>query len=837
VTSYVFTPKSTVQFVRWDDPTVWAGMVVPNAADADVVFPLSIVQSTGDVYTSYVTIEASETYATRSIADMGAYLEINGSLSVSGALSLDTNSEIDLNGGSLSFGSLTSAGYDIQGSGQVTTLSNLTNTQRIIGSGLTVTAGSLLNPGSLIATGSLTITLTGGNAGSDFAGGVLTGGLYEVLQGGTLILNTGAPITAIGAKVEVAGSSTVSGSGDIQSYNSATSSMVPLQQTLETVLGSGQLVVQGQYTISQDLADSGVISLQGGTLSTPGLTVTASGLVNGYGTVAGPIQNNGIIQAGPGTLVLGGAVTGTGTLVIDPYVQFAQSTLELAGPDNENVSFGDGTGTLVLDSPGTFGGTIAVAPTTDAVFGPVNPISGNSRVVNNTVILTGTTISSVTATSFAPTGTGGILTIQEGAAQQTLTFVGSNLTAASFALSAWPEQFSNTPSPSLSIVVTPVPAIPSLTMPDGRTAAIVNTATPTLAGTRGISAITLYANGVQQGMHTDSTLFQPGSFTTEPYTAVPYPGLDLGFQQVTAVAANTAGTATSAPLSLDVLPAPIDGVTTVAATSLDLATLLGQGYEFQFISSTEALQLTNGTLSVGPDTNQALVQRLYLALLDRGGDTVGLAGFNASLTHGGSPAAVATNILTSAEYQALHGALASQTDTQFITSLYQGFLSRAPDQPGLAGWVNTLAQGTSRGQVAVDFAQSPEAKTILATATTHVWVPDPQGALITELYETGLSRAPDLAGLQGWEQQLSAGLTPLQLAQEIATSAEFNADHAGSSNAAFVSSLYQAGLGRTPDASELQGWVGQLQAGAGSTNVLYGIATSTEAGHHLLPTI
>jgi hypothetical protein len=834
VTTYTFVPKSTTQFVGWDDPTAWAGMVVPNAADADVVFPLTTTPSTGDIYTSFVTINASESYATRSITDMGAYLEVNGNLSVSGALSLGADSEIDLGGGSLSFGSLTSAAYDIQGSGQVTTAGTLTNTQSIIGSGLTVTAASLLNPGSLIASGLLTIKLTGGDTGSDFAGGVLTGGVYEVLQGGTLILNTGAPITTIGATVEVAGSPTPSGSGDIQSYDPTTGDTLPLQQTLRIVLTSGQLVVQGQYTTSQNLADSGVISLQAGSLSTPSLTVTASGRVIGYGSLAGPIQNNGLIQAGSTTLVLSGAVTGTGSLVIAPFSGVPASTLELAGSDTENVSFSDGTGTLALDDPAAFSGTIAVAPTTGI---RAAGLSGSSTTTfyNDTVILPGIAFPLVTGTSFAPTATGGTLTIQEGAAQQVLTFVGSNLALGSFALSDAPQALSTSP-PGLSIVVTLPPAIPTLTVPGAGTEAIVNTPTPIVAGTAGTnSTIAVSANGVAQG--TGTTTIPYGISATESFTAMLSPGLSLGVHQVFAAASNTGGTTTSAPLSLDVLPAPVDGVTTVAATSLDLATLLGQGYSFKFISSTEALQLTNGTLSVGPDTTEALVQRLYEGLLGRAGDPSGLAGFNATLTSGGSPAAVATTIMASAEYQALHGAPAAQTDTQFVTGLYEGFLSRTPGQSELAGWVNAIAQGTSRGEVAAEFAQSAEAKTDMASATTHVWVPDPQGALITELYETGLGRAPDLAGLLGWKQQLSAGLTPLQLAQEIATSPEFVADHAGSSNAAFVTSLYQDGLGRTPGASELQGWVGQLQAGAVSTNVFYGIATSAEAGSHLLPTI
>ena len=491
MTSYTFVPDPTSQLVNWDDPAAWTGMVVPNAADADVLFPLATTPSTGSVYTSFVTIEPTESYVTRSITDMGAYLEIDGNLSVSGLLSLGANAEIDLGGGTLSFGSLTSAGYDIQGSGQVNTPGTFANTQSIFGSGLTITAASLLNPGTLGASqGTLTITLTGGNAGSDFAGGVLTGGVYQVTQGSALILNVGASITTIDATVEVAGGPTPSGSGDIQSYDPGTGNTLPLQQTLQAISASGQLVVQGNdYTTTRALTDSGVISLQAGTLSTPGLTVTGSGEVVGYGTLAGPVQNNGVIEAGPNTLVLNGAITGTGSLFIAPYTNASPSTLELAGPDTENVSFDDGTGTLVLDSPATFGGTIGVAPST-----PLTGRSGLATITtvfyNDTVILRGIAFSAVTGTTFAPTATGGTLTIQEGAAQQVLNLTGSNLTLASFALSAGPQALSTSP-PSLSIVVTPAPPVSSPTVTGAGTGTTVSTATSPGTVTGGTGAVTV----------------------------------------------------------------------------------------------------------------------------------------------------------------------------------------------------------------------------------------------------------------------------------------------------------------------------------------------------------
>ena len=48
---------------------------------------------------------------------------------------------------------------------------------------------------------------------------------------------------------------------------------------------------------------------------------------------------------------------------------------------------------------------------------------------------------------------------------------------------------------------------------------------------------------------------------------------------------------------------------------------------------------------------------------------------------------------------------------------------------------------------------------------------------------------------------LQSGLTLLQVARQVSGRAEFLADHAGQTNAVYVDSLYQSGLGRPVDAT------------------------------------
>jgi hypothetical protein len=209
-----------------------------------------------------------------------------------------------------------------------------------------------------------------------------------------------------------------------------------------------------------------------------------------------------------------------------------------------------------------------------------------------------------------------------------------------------------------------------------------------------------------------------------------------------------------------------------------------------------------------------------------------MASDHAQLAAGASKATVATEILNSPEYLNLHPA---QTDTQFVTSLYEGMLGRAPDPNGLTAWTTELAQGTSRGAVAVGIADSPEAKAHLAADTARVWVPDSAGTLAHELYQTGLGREVDLAALP-YYQAAYLTETPAQIAAGIAASPEFLADHGTQNNATYVTSLYEHGLGRAPAADDpgLAFWTGALAAGTDTrSEVLLDIATSPEAVAHL----
>ena len=278
-----------------------------------------------------------------------------------------------------------------------------------------------------------------------------------------------------------------------------------------------------------------------------------------------------------------------------------------------------------------------------------------------------------------------------------------------------------------------------------------------------------------------------------------------------------------------------DGVIHSDYNSLQINNLQTQGYALRFTTPTESLTTVDGTLSVQVDTEEAYLQRLYQGLLGRGADTAGLSFWDNELYSGYSAGAVANLIMASAEYQSGH---TTTTNTQFVTSLYQSFLGRAPDAAGQTFYTGLLTGGTSRGDVVASIANSAEAKTFLAANTPNVWVPSPDGTLAYEAYQTGLGREVDLPSLTNVYTNLRAGLTVPQFFQQIVASAEFTNLHGAQDNATFVASLYQAGLGRAPDAAGQAFYTGLLNSGTGGrADVLLDIATSTEAAAHLTRTL
>jgi hypothetical protein len=191
---------------------------------------------------------------------------------------------------------------------------------------------------------------------------------------------------------------------------------VSVETSLTDIAGGGVVDVLGgaDYTTAQTLtvnagtggANPGELQVEGGTFTAAGI-VNAGGIVQGFGTFVGGLQNAGTVMAVGGTLDLAGSVTGTG--VIDFDYDLLAGTLSATGATLEvnRVTAGQtiamtGRDTLQLDTPAAFAGTIEAK-------------------AGDKIVLTGLTATSAVLTN-------GTLTVSDGA-----TVVDTLLLAGSYA--------------------------------------------------------------------------------------------------------------------------------------------------------------------------------------------------------------------------------------------------------------------------------------------------------------------------------------------------------------------------------------------------------------------
>jgi hypothetical protein len=324
--------------------------------------------------------------------------------------------------------------------------------------------GGLVNEGTLeVGTGSLTVQVPSGFA--ELSDGTLTGGTYAAgysentaANSSTLYLDIGGVVTTDGAAISL------DRGGEIDSFDSASSSYVSIESTLNLIAATGNLSLADQtFNWETPLTVAGTLSLSSteteqADLDAPQLTIDAGGVVKGTGTIDCPISNSGVIIAGlttrpapfetvPDDMDIQGAVTGDGTIEIAPgqliselyYSEYEGATLDLDGPQSEDVSFADGTGTLQLDDPTAFSGSLRPADSGDQI------------------ILPGVSYPSVTGYAYVGSAASGTLTINAGGTTYSLRFAG-DFDTASFSLSAGPQLFTTSPP---SLLITPTATEPT----------------------------------------------------------------------------------------------------------------------------------------------------------------------------------------------------------------------------------------------------------------------------------------------------------------------------------------------------------------------------------------
>ena len=156
----------------------------------------------------------------------------------------------------------------------------------------------------------------------------------------------------------------------------------------------------------------------------------------------------------------------------------------------------------------------------------------------------------------------------------------------------------------------------------------------------------------------------------------------------------------------------------------------------------------------------------------------------------------------------------------WLCAVYLDVLGRPMDSTGAAHFEGLLAHGASRAQVADQILTS-----------TEYWK-----GFVNYIYENLLSRPVEPIARSMWVARLSSGMSDATFISEVAGSQEFY-KNAGSTNAGYVSALYNLLLGRSPSQSDASFWTAKLSSGTSRTSVAAGIVTSKELARSALQTV
>ena len=270
--------------------------------------------------------------------------------------------------------------------------------------GLAFSSGIFSNAGTVAAAGG-NLTFGGGVDNLNSASGTLTGGTWSASGGGTLSIDGGA-VSVDAATIVLAGAGSTFQAGNGSSFTG-------LGTSLTAIAAGGDLTLGAMAALSvtaSSLADSGAVTLAGGTLTVKSLAIGASGSLSGFGSDKGSVIDSGTITAAGGTLAISGNVSGKGSVQIDN-----NSVASLGGKDTvASIVFASGgTETLALAKPA----------------GATSVISGFAS--GDVIDLTKT---AATSLNYSGNTTNGVLTVKNGSTTVATFKFSGDYTTASFAL-------------------------------------------------------------------------------------------------------------------------------------------------------------------------------------------------------------------------------------------------------------------------------------------------------------------------------------------------------------------------------------------------------------------
>jgi len=252
------------------------------------------------------------------------------------------------------------------------------------------------------------------------------------------------------------------------------------------------------------------------------------------------------------------------------------------------------------------------------------------------------------------------------------------------------------------------------------------------------------------------------------------------------------------------------------------------------------------------DAKLGEIGRLYQASFNRLPDSSGLNSWTNAYKSGASLEAITREFGRSSEFKARYGGTMDAISAdKFVTALYTNVLGRTPDAAGYSHWMSLIRNGTPREKILLGFSNSTESRIRTGTTSNS---PSPEltskpaeGTLgqvfpstrtnadhgkVGRLYQASFNRLPDTPGFNYWTKAYSRGLSLDSMAYRFGAGPEFATRYGTTmstiSSDKFVTNLYANALGRTPDASGYNYWVGLLNNGKSRSSVLIGFAESDE---------
>ncbi len=234
------------------------------------------------------------------------------------------------------------------------------------------------------------------------------------------------------------------------------------------------------------------------------------------------------------------------------------------------------------------------------------------------------------------------------------------------------------------------------------------------------------------------------------------------------------------------------------------------------------IAFTDGTGVLDTTGNAEAVARIYQAALGVSPDIRGLIGYTEALDAGTtSLAQIADSAATSPQSIAEHG---TPSNSDFINILYENAAHRAADAGGLAGYVNQLAAGVTRGAVLLGISQGYESRVNDLGVAGQA-----NDATVYRLYQAIVGRAPDASGQQSFSGALTGGATVQQIAAAMLGSGEYAARFGNPSDTQFVADLFQNLLQRPADPGGLASLTAALASGVSRAGLVAASVGSDEA--------